>query len=558
MIQDSDFIATEMQGQGEVLFDSGGTADCYKLIQGNRLYCVKRPKEPYRDSEAYLHLFSKEYELGTQLEHPNIVRYDAYDTDERGPFIRMEYVDGDNLEKFVEQYPHYFDDQRNRRRFLDELLSAIAYLHGKKMLHLDLKPRNILLTRKGHNVKIIDLGFGWDERFLYDMGFTRDYCAPEQLTAKTDELSPASDIYALGKILRNFHLAPDSVTRRCLCEDPKERFQSVAELKKALQRHARGSKVLKALCGVVGIALIGGLVWFALQEKETASVDEVPEGALCGRFSVNEQGDQVRFSKGNLQFQASTRQWRFAEHQWDFVGNDSVGNVYENGVKCDNRLSTAHYDGWIDLFGWGNSGYNHGADCYQPWPCESDHQFTHAAYGCDSCHLYERTGKADWGYNAIVNGGNQEALWRSLTVEECRCLLYKRETVSGMRYAKAVVNGINGLLVIPDDWEPNVYPLQYADDNTIPFDANVISLEDWERVMEPHGMVFLPAGGTVKHREPFWDITGHWGGYWSASRGYPWLCYLIRFGDDFVWGDEIWYPHARQAVRVVRNVRRKK
>ena len=117
---------------------------------------------------------------------------------------------------------------------------------------------------------------------------------------------------------------------------------------------------------------------------------------------------------------------------------------------------------------------------------------------------------------------------------------------------------IDGLLVIPDDWEPSVYPLQYADDNTIPYDANVISLEDWERVMEPHGMVFLPAGGTVKHREPFWDITGHWGGYWSASRGYPWLCYLIRFGDDFVWGDEIWYPHARQAVRVVREVRRKK
>ena len=132
MIQDSDFIATEMQGQGEVLFDSGGTADCYKLIKDNRLYCIKRPKPQHRESEAYMSLFRKEFELGIELEHPNIVRYFAYDTDNHGPFIRMDYVDGDNLEEFIAQHPEYFHDKNNRKQFLDELFSAIDYLHKKR------------------------------------------------------------------------------------------------------------------------------------------------------------------------------------------------------------------------------------------------------------------------------------------------------------------------------------------------------------------------------------------------------------------------------------------
>ena len=68
MIQDSDFIATEQQGQEEVLFDSGGTSDCYKLIKDNRIYCVKRPKPQFRDSEAYMNLFRKEFELGIDLD----------------------------------------------------------------------------------------------------------------------------------------------------------------------------------------------------------------------------------------------------------------------------------------------------------------------------------------------------------------------------------------------------------------------------------------------------------------------------------------------------------
>ena len=121
----------------------------------------------------------------------------------------------------------------------------------------------------------------------------------------------------------------------------------------------------------------------------------LPEGALGGLFSVSE-GQQVRFSQGNLQYQASTSTWRFAENQTDCIGdgNANIGDAY---------------DGWIDLFGWGTSGFNHGAVCYQPWSSSQD-PHDYCAYGNPNDNLYSQTGQADWGYNAISNGGSQNGL----------------------------------------------------------------------------------------------------------------------------------------------------
>lgn len=76
----------------------------------------------------------------------------------------------------------------------------------------------------------------------------------------------------------------------------------------------------------------------------------VPMGAVDGLFSVSAT-KKVYFSKGNLQYQASTNTWRFATNQWDRIGSG-------------NSSISSSYSGWIDLFGWGTSGYNHGATCY--------------------------------------------------------------------------------------------------------------------------------------------------------------------------------------------------
>ena len=152
------------------------------------------------------------------------------------------------------------------------------------------------------------------------------------------------------------------------------------------------------------------------------------EGALSGDFSVSET-EKVRFSKGNLQYRASTNTWRFAENQWDYVGEG-------------NTNASAFYDGWIDLFGWGTSGYNHGAGAYQPWST-SRYLDAYYAYGDKLYNLYDQTGQADWGYNAISNGGNTEnSGWRTLTQSEWDYVFNERATLSGVRYVGANVNGL--------------------------------------------------------------------------------------------------------------------
>ena len=225
----------------------------------------------------------------------------------------------------------------------------------------------------------------------------------------------------------------------------------------------------------------GNEVTFATLPTDT--VITVEEGALPGLFSVKE-GRQVRFSKGNLQYQASTKTWRFAEHQYDIIGKD-------------NEKISETYSGWIDLFGWATSGYDHGAVNYQPWSGNKDTQSNalHYAYGKASYNLYEQTGKADWGYNAISNGGNREHLWRTPRKEEWMYLLFVRNTASGVRFAKAKVNGLSGLVVLPDAWKVTTYQLNSVNDALVSFGSNIISQSDFQQVLEPAGAVFLPEAG---------------------------------------------------------------
>ena len=257
--------------------------------------------------------------------------------------------------------------------------------------------------------------------------------------------------------------------------------------------------------------------------------NNVPTGAINGLFSVSENS-QVYFSQGNLQYQASTHTWRFAENQWDYVGNNELGTVYENDVKCDNSLISLFYDGWIDLFGWGTSGNNHGAVCYQPWSTSGD-EGAYNVYNNWQANLYDQTGQADWGCNAISNGGNQPNQWRTLTFKEWVYLLFTRTTPSGIRYVKANVNDVNGMLLLPDEWSESYYTLSNINNYYANYNNNIISLLDWTNIFQSHGAVFLPASG---HRYEITVYDQEIGGrYWAASNNYyDGLAYYLDFNSD--------------------------
>lgn len=244
-----------------------------------------------------------------------------------------------------------------------------------------------------------------------------------------------------------------------------------------------------------------------------------PTGAINGLFSVSDS-KQVWFSQGNLQYQASSNTWRFAEEQWRYVGTSSAGIHSGGNVSgSSNHLVSSYYSGWIDLFCWGTSGYNHGAVAYQPWATSavlSDYY----AYGSMSYNLYDQTGKADWGYNRISNGGNQENYgWRTPTRDEWEYLINGRNTPSGIRYAFAKVNGVHGVILLPDSWSVSICLLN-SPNMIASCDQNVVSASEWDEKFEKSGAVFLPIAGYRIRNKPnstLQCIAISEGGYWSST-----------------------------------------
>jgi hypothetical protein len=257
---------------------------------------------------------------------------------------------------------------------------------------------------------------------------------------------------------------------------------------------------------------------YAVNEEGVAYGEEVefvpndpflpwPDGTLPGLFSVSENR-KVRFSQGNLQFNPDDNVWRFAEDQWDFVGgtclDDSlgemnVGTVYANKAKCDNTKVFKYYPGWIDLYGWATSGWDNGNLYYKPY----DYACHISIWGLTSdCGYYGPLGnydlsgeyaQADWGvHNPIINGGSRQ--WRTPRADEFNYILLQRETPSGIRFAKAVVGGVRGMVVLPDDWNASVYPLNEVNIDC-DYYVNKITCGEWLDMLEPAGAVFLPAAG---------------------------------------------------------------
>ena len=254
--------------------------------------------------------------------------------------------------------------------------------------------------------------------------------------------------------------------------------------------------------------------WNGQVTPDPPSVD----GMLPGAFSVSAT-QQVRFSQGNLQYNASTNTWQFAEHQWDYVGTQTAdGQGYYGGTVggSDNRNISSTYSGWIDLFGWGTSGWNSGANCYQPWSTSTlyTHYYPGGSYTNSLIGAYA---EADWAWhNAISNGGNSTHQWRTLTQSEWEYLLFTR-TLASSKHGCGHINGVGGLIILPDSWtipsSCSFFP--GLTDETYPnWARNSYTLAQWEQ-MEAAGAVFLPAAGFREGTDAL--CVGYYGMYWSSS-----------------------------------------
>ena len=226
-----------------------------------------------------------------------------------------------------------------------------------------------------------------------------------------------------------------------------------------------------------------------------------PEGIIDGLFSTS-GNTRVYFSQGNLQYigSAATPYWKFADRQWDYLGDGPQGS---DDIYADR-----------DLFGWGTSGWDNGNVYFQPWNTE----ITNTAYygPLDDSDLTGDYANSDWGiYNPIHNGGNATESWRTLTADEWQYILDLRNTVSGMRYAKATVNDVAGVILFPDDWDADNYTLTNVNEEDCDYSGNHINASDWQDVFEANGAVFLPTAG-LRYNTMVTNTATH-GVYWSVS-----------------------------------------
>ena len=279
--------------------------------------------------------------------------------------------------------------------------------------------------------------------------------------------------------------------------------------------------------------------------EEEENAPDVPFPKLgSGEFSVAGTNNiwgtnyrstkKVRFALGNLQYYAATNTWRIAENQWDHLGtaNSNIGE---------------QYNGWIDLFGYGTSGYT-----YMPWRATS---------GNNAYNLYAQGNitntNHDWGVNPLSNGGNQPEKWRTLTQAELYHLFNDRGGRTGvygtvaekLHHTNVSVHGVSGMIVLPDNFPWNTAPYNSNDywDN--------ITNDKWTD-LEGRGAVFFPITGQ-RSGTSLRSGTSNQGCYWTSTCDIsydPKKPYALHFTSNGETTDNTDYNYYGNAVRLVRDV----
>ena len=231
-------------------------AKLYRMRKAGRLFIAKTVNTA--DARS-IELLKREYELTLGLSHPNIIHVYTYETDTPvGAAIIMEYVDGCTLTEYLTESP----DREVRQRVFSQLLAATEYLHKAGVLHNDLKPDNILITRKNHDVRLIDFGFADDDGHYMEcmLGGTQGYASPELVSRKG--VDARSDVYALGCIMQQlFPACYQHIVRKCTASDSNRRYTNVEQLARAWKRRRQPLQVGGILM-VSAMILLPTLLYF--------------------------------------------------------------------------------------------------------------------------------------------------------------------------------------------------------------------------------------------------------------------------------------------------------
>ena len=239
---------------------SGGIGTVY-LVERTTAGAVQRAALKVLTRSAagpfFVQRFEREQHILASLDHPNITRLlDAGVSDEGEPYLTMEYVDGVHLDI-------YCDDRSlgiaERLQLFLRVCEAVAYAHRNLVVHLDLKPSNILVTEAGGVVKLLDFGTSKliqpDSLLTTTVMATPAYASPEQL--RNEPVTTVCDVYALGAILfellsgrrPNQDSSVAAMIERSMKEAPPESLTAAVTAAAAEQRGLAETRLRNLLSG---------------------------------------------------------------------------------------------------------------------------------------------------------------------------------------------------------------------------------------------------------------------------------------------------------------------
>ena len=290
-----------------------------------RWFMLKGLNAKGHDEALLRQMLRKEFEILIQMQHPCVVQTTGLEqVPGLGICIVMEYVDGVTLKEWISasnvgagvggdlQSP-VPARTKDAIRILHELLGAVAYIHSMGIAHRDLKPQNILLTRNGNHVKLIDFGLADTDGYamLKQQAGTARYMAPEQ--AAVAQADVRNDIYSLGVVMSEMPLPRyyQKVWSRCLLPID-TRYQNVGEIQADIARlSSRKTRMVNwGVAAVVAVllAVVGLLVWrVQVMDNELNRVARAKTEAI---EALHEQMERTQLT----QHTDTLTQWEYRWH----------------------------------------------------------------------------------------------------------------------------------------------------------------------------------------------------------------------------------------------------
>jgi serine/threonine-protein kinase len=187
------------------LISQGGMGRVYRGVHRdlNRAFALKLVHDTLRWEVEFRERFFMEARLASSLQHPNIISVTDFGLDEhQGYYLVMELLSGETLRARVGKARPTSVEALD---IINQLAGALDYIHDRGIIHCDLKPENVFLSRveasrRRNMVKLLDFGLSWRSGTPAEASLagTPPYLAPERLRGEPP--SPASDVYSLGAI----------------------------------------------------------------------------------------------------------------------------------------------------------------------------------------------------------------------------------------------------------------------------------------------------------------------------------------------------------------------